>query len=701
MVVSETESPKCRLRANSPRSLVNEKSVMSFKRVLVQAVQAMVTPSGSRREAKSSRRSGSYRSPFLFEQLESRQLMAVTMDVDGWTVVTPSADSRVIYVSSSEGNDTNDGLSAATAKATLAGGQALLREGYPDHLLLKSGDTWTEETIRPTWQDFATGGRSADEPILISSYGSGDRPRIVNQDVTGIQLVYSAGLNYVYVIGLHLDGSTRESDDVAAGVRIAGSGGNFHFEDNLIDGFGSAISTNGGTYEDITIRRNILINSWNLDSHAHSQGVYMDAVDNLLIEENIFDHNGWNDSIEGAEATAFNHNMYITHNNRDVVIRNNIISRASSAGLKFQPNDGTHYVVNNLFVKNPIVGTIGGGQESGVIEGQGAVIYWDNNVMVEPEYQGAGGFTGLTSSNLEGGSFRNNILAHASETTGFAYRSTGWESQGVGVNNFAFSGNVIHDWRGEVYITDNAESFTFTNNIIEEPNEASGQELVILDDADSFAAISGNQYYGSQTEGDWFDIEGVDGDHSDWVTATGETGSSSTQLNFIDPTRSATTYATSLGYATYDDFIEAVTQQSKSNRDENFSADTINNYIREGFQIDTVAVLLLPSPSIPTSSSFVPPPSFVPTQPIGLVSGDTVPVLTHSKSFDATSTEPDSDLLDGKSLLDGEPQDYSKRDELEDELEFAGETISAASRHTYQPNARKQAFAERLDSLAW
>src|SRR4051812_9806809 len=48
-------------------------------------------------------------------------IAGVTRDANGWTQVTPSSDSRVVYVSSSSGNDANDGLTEATAKATING----------------------------------------------------------------------------------------------------------------------------------------------------------------------------------------------------------------------------------------------------------------------------------------------------------------------------------------------------------------------------------------------------------------------------------------------------------------------------------------------------------------------------------------------------------------------------------------------------
>lgn len=87
-------------------------------------------------------------------------------DNDGWTIITPSADSKIIYVSSSEGDDSNDGLSPEKPVATIEKASNLVRNGYPDHILLKCGDAW--ET--PYVYRFNS-GRSATEPMVISYYG--------------------------------------------------------------------------------------------------------------------------------------------------------------------------------------------------------------------------------------------------------------------------------------------------------------------------------------------------------------------------------------------------------------------------------------------------------------------------------------------------------------------------------------------------
>ena len=53
----------------------------------------------------------------VVEAIENRQLLSVSTDAGGWTVITPPADARVIYVSSSSGNDASNGLSAGCAGA--------------------------------------------------------------------------------------------------------------------------------------------------------------------------------------------------------------------------------------------------------------------------------------------------------------------------------------------------------------------------------------------------------------------------------------------------------------------------------------------------------------------------------------------------------------------------------------------------------
>ena len=67
--------------------------------------------------------------PRPIELLEPRVLLSVSMDSDGWTVVGKSRDTRVIYVSSSDGRDSNSGRSATRPVRTLAKAMTLVRSG--------------------------------------------------------------------------------------------------------------------------------------------------------------------------------------------------------------------------------------------------------------------------------------------------------------------------------------------------------------------------------------------------------------------------------------------------------------------------------------------------------------------------------------------------------------------------------------------
>ena len=71
----------------------------------------------------------------------------------------------------------------------------------------------------------------------------------------------------------------------------------------------------------------------------------------LVLDGNLFDHNGWNAKIAGAEPTIFNHNVYIQTTNGPATLNDNIFANASSHGAQLR-DGGT--VTNNLFVHNPI-----------------------------------------------------------------------------------------------------------------------------------------------------------------------------------------------------------------------------------------------------------------------------------------------------------------------------------------------------------
>ena len=128
------------------------------------------------------------------EPLEPRQLLSVSLDANGWTVAAPSPGARVIYVSSSSGGDSNPGSSPAAPVKSLHHAESLLQNGSADEMLLECGNIWNESL--GVW---TVSGRSAVDPIVVGSYGSGARPLLETgaQDGVILGMTSSPQINYV------------------------------------------------------------------------------------------------------------------------------------------------------------------------------------------------------------------------------------------------------------------------------------------------------------------------------------------------------------------------------------------------------------------------------------------------------------------------------------------------------------------------
>jgi len=328
--------------------------------------------------------------------LSSKSLVDIQSIPDLSLRFTPSKDTKIIYVSSSIGDDS---LAKAASSAdiinpinpnttiypfkTLKAAMGELRSGYPDWILLKRGDTWTNENLGT----LSKSGRNVNEPILLSYYGnSGDRPIIKTGDKTGLY-VHRVTSN-IAIVGLDFYAHKRDphspdfidSEISEPGLRFLGGGENILIEDTVVRFFKDNItieSYDGNTFKNFTLRGSIIKNSYSYTSH--SQGLYLAGVDGILIEGNFFDHNGWNLDIPKAEATKYNHNIYIQHSNigKNVVVRNNIIARGSSHGIQGRP---AGLYENNLFIENSISLLIGDNEGHPMDNGFDAIAR--NNVIL-------------------------------------------------------------------------------------------------------------------------------------------------------------------------------------------------------------------------------------------------------------------------------------------------------------------------------
>lgn len=387
----------------------------------------------------------------FIESLETRRLLAVSMTADGWTNITPSSTSRLIYVSSSTGSDSNPGTQAKPIKS-LAKAKTLVRDKSADQVLLKRGDTWNE-----SFGDWTVSGKSAQEMILIGAYGTGARPKIYSGNNMGITLAqkYSLPLNNVAIIGLEFFANTFNGSNGSfktSGIRVMRGGSNVIIEDNYIRGYKDNITLDTDyAFNGLKVRRNVIADSYKVGSTggSHSQGLYGGPnLRNTLIEENIFDHNGHKAGVRGAGATMFNHSVYMQTGSTGTIVRNNIIARSSMRAILLR---GGGVAEGNLLVRNPV----------GIQAGNGSTTA-NNNVILEgndlPVQQLGKGIEVFSMNTFNA---RNNIIAHDISTG--IYNNIAFNIQG-GVGTGSIANNIVYNW--ENGIAGDKSGFTFPGNQI-------------------------------------------------------------------------------------------------------------------------------------------------------------------------------------------------------------------------------------------
>lgn len=226
---------------------------------------------------------------------------------NGWTVFEAASDTTIYYVSSSGGDDNWSGLAPAWdgtdgPKQTAAAAIALLQDGKPDWLLFKRGDTWVDETMG-NWK---VSGRSADAPVIIGSYGDDiRRPRF---EVNGTWLICHGGGGaseqraHVRIVGIHVYMYTKAPDDHrfngrgGSCIQWLRDGGDVLVEDIKCEY--AQFNLQSDPTDAFMVRRNVFTHSYALNAHAQNMFTSIGAP--LVVEENLFNHGGWNDDFRLA-----------------------------------------------------------------------------------------------------------------------------------------------------------------------------------------------------------------------------------------------------------------------------------------------------------------------------------------------------------------------------------------------------------------
>ena len=504
----------------------------------------------------------------------------------------------VIYVSA-EGDDTQDGLSPEHAVRTLTNAAGLVRDGSHDFILLRRGDAFRDENLGRF-----KSGKDTDHPLVISSYGDSlDLPRI---EVSADYLIDHGGSekSYIALVGLHLIAYKKDPKDPAfdgatgGGLRFVGGGKDLliegcHFEyvESLVQSFGSF------HYEHVEFRRNVIEKAYHADTCVpgnvngngsyRPSGIYASHVEGLVIEENLFDHNGWNGDVSTACATIFNHNIYVNAN--DLVIRDNVFTRASSMHIKLRSDvsrDMTGITIENNFMVEGEIGISAGGNTAEVARFVDVAIR--GNVLSDIGRSRPTMRTlawGMEIQDHEHSVIEDNLILNQHEP--IVNNSYGISISGVSLNDLTLRNNLFYRIQrtGLIIMPQSGHTnVVVTGNKFVDPDQNS--TLVYHDDSFSGYTYSENSYVSSIPEVNWFRIASGYVPLDGWKSASGETDAAKISVPaYVDPSRTIETYANQLGLdPSLAGYLAKARNQSRLRWSKKYTAGAINDYIREGFQ---------------------------------------------------------------------------------------------------------------------
>lgn len=495
----------------------------------------------------------------------------------GWTDFVPSVDTRIVYVSNSQGSDTNSGFSAAEPRRSIAAALTLIRDGYPDWLLLRRGDTWETTLTEAPW---TRSGRGPGEPLRIGAYGTGPRPILSPAQEAG-SVFYVAGgdSSYIAITDLHMRPKSIVPDFVAGGVEYFGSGTDILVEGCLIEQYYNGITFFNLSPQgprNVKVRRNVIVDT-------QRRGLLALGVKGYLAEQNSLVRIG---STNPALGT-FHQAMYIANEyNIGVQLRGNLVAECLS-GTQLRPGG---IVDDNLYVRCSAALQVGGGTEP-QFNPDGVEGLARNNVVLEssqPPWASLGLGWGITLENIKSCLVERNIIANAiGGSEGMAIYINGLDT-GAKAHDITLRHNIAFNWTGRGIFIKGAQ---VTNLLIEE-NELQDQ----VNDSRVFETIDesvldqitsrDNRVHSSLTPfSTWFLSGGSNLSLDQYKAQVGDSTSTAVLVPYGDPEfASIAGYLQSLGLQpTYEAFIAEVLKQNKDSWRTEYTAAAVNDYVRGVF----------------------------------------------------------------------------------------------------------------------
>ena len=357
----------------------------------------------------------------LIEGAPVKGLSGLLQDPEGWTVASqflaasgsiawegPGGDqlSRIIYVSASGddqsaaknphgrgyylpsdpeiGTDPTQPRGQIRAYATFA--EAIkavriskdLRQGdvtrYPEWVLFERGGQYDLKGI-PLNINVGQGGPSPEHRRVYAAYGPviKERPRLFSSEsiTHSVQLWGDRGGANIAILSLDF------ASGKLPGTRFIYGAHDILIEDSIFRSLGAA---QGGS-KNLVFRRNVAHGAFN--ASAHVQGLYLAEVESVLLEQNVFDMNGykedpydpstWTASARSTLAvgelpagtgvqptrTFFDRNLYLSSYDKLTLVKN-IISRGGGGGSTQMRVGGV--ADENVFLFNYIALAFGGSE---------------------------------------------------------------------------------------------------------------------------------------------------------------------------------------------------------------------------------------------------------------------------------------------------------------------------------------------------
>lgn len=420
-----------------------------------------------------------------------------------------AAEDTTYYVSSTDGDDSNDGLSPQTAWRSITKVNAVeFRPG--DKLLFKCGDVF-EGRLRLEESDSGT----EEKPFTVSSYGEGNKPTF--RDPSTCLLVNRT--SNIHINGLRFesarsgsinnklntkDGNTVEFvyGDNEEGTKVYK---NIYIENNEIVGPGATTQTSGmmiiaggkkeGVVENLYYTGNYMSDVGYYGLYTHGPYFY-GLFDNVVIEYNVFERVGY---------TAL-----MLSNAKNSSVKRNIIKH-SGAAEEPAPRwlGGGMYpiaVKDSVIAFNEVIDASGGQKNQ---DAMGIDIDWmTDNIICEYNYIENSHGSGINTMATKNLTIRNNYLKRNRQLSANAPGA-------IALGDFGYdqttSGCVIED---NVILMDNedngkaaiatyragGDAGKWSDNVIKDntvviPNDRPNEQVYIFDKDTGVTSVSGTKVY--------------------------------------------------------------------------------------------------------------------------------------------------------------------------------------------------------------